>query len=1112
MWTRISQGVAFAAGTAVLAIAAWTIAAWHSPELQGVAPSVLDRMQYDAAWAFAMVGLALIALVLGLKRASRLFAAVTVLLGGLRLVAYLTPAEIPIHPMLGTRWLPLGPGSYNDLGVLSALVLVLLGSSIAMHHPRARGKLRSVIVAVVASSALALALVLFFGAWTGGIVAQQWLQLSGGEQTQALVAVLVAVAVLAYAGVGTDEEHRAIAQWLPAIIWFAVFVCVLVFWRALANHETRLIQNSARVVTADIQGQIERGISQRIQLLERLARRTEIYRGTSDQWQRDATDLLGDHPEFQAIAWAGPDHRTEWVAPQSEMKTAGYDLMGDPVRRAAVQEAEKTHQPTLTRFAPLISGGRGFVIVVPVFADGALRGLVLGGVGGLGRDDWLEALLADRFTDYEVAVVEGGVEISLARPPDSRPATEWAEERNIRIAGSDWVLRVTPTRGYVERTRSILPQAALALGAVLATLLAISVYFFQTAQRRARSLARANAGLVADINARKQAEEALRASEQRTRLIISAINDCAIYMLDLEGRIATWNPGAAKLTGYSADEALGAHFSLLYPADRQHPPGEDLDIAAHEGYFQEECWHLRKDGSRYCGDDIISAIRDDHGDLTGFSAVTRDATQRIEMREQTERARDFYFALFSDIPNLIWRSDAKGVCDYVNQAWLDYTGRPTTDETGNGWLDRVHPDDRARWSDAYDSALRARQPFEIEYRLRRKDGRYGSMICTGRPYHNMQGGFAGFLCSCYDNTVRREMERALQESEQRYEAITANIPGVVFQMIRDAGGRLSFSYVSRGADSVAGIDSAAVMRDADSLLWLIEESDRAVFFATVADSAERMVNCSWTGRLRPVGGGDVKWVTVRARPRAMAEDVVLWDGVVLDDTRNRLAQIEIEHSREELRELSRHLQTIREEEKARIAREVHDELGSTLAALKMDLAWLERNLPSGLDSARERRVSMNQLVDAAVAATRRIITDLRPAVLDSLGLCAALRWQAGETQKASGVVITVRCPENDVVVDRDRALTLFRIFQESLTNVIRHANASRVDVDLVETPESYVLRVADNGDGIADNATRQTTSHGIRGMRERALQLGGEVTLARGPAGGTTLVATIPRA
>jgi two-component system cell cycle sensor histidine kinase/response regulator CckA len=368
---------------------------------------------------------------------------------------------------------------------------------------------------------------------------------------------------------------------------------------------------------------------------------------------------------------------------------------------------------------------------------------------------------------------------------------------------------------------------------VLATLLGLCTYLFQTARRRARDLATSNARLLEDIQARRQVEQALREGEQRTRLIIDAIKDCAIYMLDPEGRIASWNPGAEALSGYAAQEVLGRHFSILYPPDRQQPPESELAIAARQGWFEEECWHLRKDGSRYCGDDIISAIRSDDGAMKGFSVITRDATPRIALREQTERSRDFYFALFSGFPNLVWRSDAQGSCDYLNQAWLDYTGRSREAELGNGWMEGMHADDRARWRATFDQAYGSMQPFEIEFRLRRANGDYGSLICVGRPYHDMEGQFAGYLCSCYDNTTRRTMETALRESEARYQGMTANVPGMVFELQRDAAGHLSFSYVSEGCEALTGLPESQLTADAESFLRLIPGSERTHLTSTV---------------------------------------------------------------------------------------------------------------------------------------------------------------------------------------------------------------------------------------------------------------------------------------
>jgi signal transduction histidine kinase len=239
---------------------------------------------------------------------------------------------------------------------------------------------------------------------------------------------------------------------------------------------------------------------------------------------------------------------------------------------------------------------------------------------------------------------------------------------------------------------------------------------------------------------------------------------------------------------------------------------------------------------------------------------------------------------------------------------------------------------------------------------------------------------------------------------------------------------------------------------------------------------------------------------------------VVWDGLVFDDTQARLAQLEIERSREELRSLSRHLQTVREEEKARIAREVHDELGSTLTALKMDLDWLAEHLVGAPPSVAQKRAEIGKLLETAVAATRKIVTDLRPSILDDLGLSAALRWQAAEFRKHTGTRVLVETPPSDQGIGRDGALTLFRIFQETLTNVARHARATEVAVNLSITDAAFVLQIRDNGIGLSDEDLRKPTSHGIRGMRERAQQLGGDVSVSGNPGAGTTVVISVPRA
>jgi len=1094
-------------GAAVVAFCVDVLWSWHLGGAPVHIPFWLERIQYDTAWAFALLGAALIAGALSFGPLARLLAAVPIVLGSLRLAAYALPQLIPIRPMIAMPGLPYGAGGYNDMGVLTALVLIALGLAVVVVRPSERSPANSVIAALLAATGLALALLLLFGAWTGGPGAMRWLMLTGSDRTNALLAILVASVVLADALTGSAAERYAVRRWTPIIVWFAVFVCVLVLWRALALQEAESIRASARLVAISIRGEIERDLSQRIAALDRLGERARARDPDSESWVADSQLAVRDLERFQQTGWVDNQFRVRIAAPRRENDLLGVDVREDPAQGPAAQRAATTRSPSFTRFIDFAPGGHRFMIFVPVYNGDAFRGLVTATMIG---SAWFDSLVRNRFSDYEIELREQETRVEAISGDSPAADHTWAVAQPIRVADAGWTLNVTPTQELLKMRDSALPEALLALGALLATLLALCTYLFQMALSRARDSAAVNARLLADIEARKRAEGAHRESEERTRLIIAAVKDHAIYMLDAEGRIASWNPGATELTGYLAGEVLGHDYAILYPPDVERAPAEALTAAVRDGWTEQECWHLRKDGSRYRGEDVISAMRDDEGTLQGFSVVTRDATQKIELREQTERSRDFYFSLFSDFPNLVWRSDATGGCDYVNKAWLDFTGREREVELADGWMQGIHPDDREAWANKFGAALRARQSFEAEFRLRRKDGTWGSLICSGRPYHDMKGGFSGFLCSCYDNTGRRAIESALKESEHRYEAMTSNVPGMVFQLARRPDGHYAFAYISHGGEPLTGIVEAALRRDANAFFSLVSAADRSHLIATLESSAAQMSAWNWSGRLQPAHEPTEKWVTIRARPRLADGGTILWDGVVLDDTANRLAQLEIERSREEQRSLSRHLQSVREEEKASIARELHDELGSSLTALKIDLDRLQNSLPENGHS-REQVASMLRLIDGCVATTRRIVTDLRPSILDDLGLAAALRWQAGEFRKRTGTKIRVDTPDPDIAVDRECALTLFRIFQETLTNVARHAGASEVNVRLADGDAGYLLQVRDNGVGMTDDAWRKPASHGIRGMRERARELGGDLSVASAPGEGTTLVVTIPK-
>lgn len=224
----------------------------------------------------------------------------------------------------------------------------------------------------------------------------------------------------------------------------------------------------------------------------------------------------------------------------------------------------------------------------------------------------------------------------------------------------------------------------------------------------------------------------------------------------------------------------------------------------------------------------------------------------------------------------------------------------------------------------------------------------------------------------------------------------------------------------------------------------------------------------------------------------------------------RQAEEQLVQSHEQLRALTAYLQFVREEERTRIAREVHDELGQMLTNLKIELAWLAGRLPRHRRLLQEKARQMLNHVDALAHSVRQIVTELRPGILDDFGLVAALEWQAGEFQRRTGLRCTFVSDVSRESWDGDITTALFRIFQETLTNVLRHAQATRVDVHLWQDGEVLCLEVADNGRGITPEEVANTRSIGLLGMRERAALLGGEISFTGASGRGTTVLIRLP--
>lgn len=257
------------------------------------------------------------------------------------------------------------------------------------------------------------------------------------------------------------------------------------------------------------------------------------------------------------------------------------------------------------------------------------------------------------------------------------------------------------------------------------------------------------------------------------------------------------------------------------------------------------------------------------------------------------------------------------------------------------------------------------------------------------------------------------------------------------------------------------------------------------------------------------------------RRNGIAERIV---GTSVNISDMKRKEEELKESRQQLRALASHLLNVREEEKANIAREIHDELGASLTALNMDIRWLDKKIPESEQKAKEKIDSMGELVSRSVDQCGRIVSELRPTLIDDLGLMAAIDWQANEFSKRYDIPCQISSNVEDLKLNEKQSIAAFRIMQEALTNIARHAEAKSVEVIVLTKKDRFYLQIADDGAGMLTNkdsgnndwmwnkanSASVKESFGIRGMRERALSIGGTLNLESEPGLGTRVILSVP--
>jgi len=611
--------------------------------------------------------------------------------------------------------------------------------------------------------------------------------------------------------------------------------------------------------------------------------------------------------------------------------------------------------------------------------------------------------------------------------------------------------------------------------------------------------------LVAVVNSRDISEH--RRADQAIKFQAHLLDtvEQSVIATDLDGKITYWNRFAEKLYGWSLAEALGRKIIEVTVAQTTRAQAVEIMRQLQEGKsWSGEFLVQRKDGTTFLAMVTDSPIYDENGTLVGIVGVSFDLTER----KRVEARLAYQANLLANVHDAVVACDDQLSVTAWNRAAEELYGWKAEEAMGRQARDLL----RGEVTDSQRAAALKRlaetghhQAEMVHYR---RDGTRLYIQAYTIALRDEAGRISGYVSANRDITEHKQAEEQLRLSESQLAESQrlAHVGSWNWDLQNNALTWSEEHYRIFGLDPQE-YDPAYET----SITNHIHPEDRD-FVREITRNSLRMQEPFkiYFRIIRP--DGEVR--VIHSRGRIMSDEQgrpIRMFGTAQDVTERRLAEEQLKSSNEKLRALSARLQAVREEESLRIAREIHDELGGALTGLKIDLSWLGKRLPGySYEVLHERLQSMAELIDETIQKVRHISTELRPSVLDDLGLAATIEWQAREFQKRTGIKCTITALAEEAAPSPEKATAVFRIFQEILTNVARHAGATLVQIAMETEDGDLILKVSDNGRGIKERESSNSRSFGLLGMRERALVFGGRVEITGTKGKGTTVTVSIP--
>lgn len=606
-----------------------------------------------------------------------------------------------------------------------------------------------------------------------------------------------------------------------------------------------------------------------------------------------------------------------------------------------------------------------------------------------------------------------------------------------------------------------------------------------------------NLALVRDITERKEAERKLLDSELKFRTMVENTPD-NIARYDRVGRTIYLNPVLERTLGVAAETRLGTTIRGANPDGRFDDYADLVDKVLAEGTCGdvEIAWGDAEDGTREIHHIRVVPECDDRGTLIGALAIGRNITAHKEALERLHASEQAFRALVEHSPDAIARYDLECRRIYMNPAMLELCGRPPAELLGRTPAEKSPVADVPAFVAALRRVIESGVEHDEELLVRAATGELRWRRARMVPEFGPRGEVVSVLVVGHD-------VHELKESEQRFRTLAENLPDVVIRYDR-AGRRMYVNpaYVRFNDTTPEQVLGKTPLEFSTTLTPVAQDFTHRLLDAMQAAQATEF-DLSWSAGARDLN------MYVRVVPERDVQGKVVSALTIWNDISGRKeAERRLRESYALLQELASRRETAREEERKRIAREIHDELGQHLTALRMGVSTLRFQFGRDNPALAARVQGLIELADKTIQVVRDVAATLRPAILDA-GICSAIEWLTAEFERHSGIGCRLELPAADPGFDDERAMALFRIIQESLTNIARHADARQVDVVLQDRGGECLLEIRDYGRGFVPADVRKS-AFGLVGMRERALMLGGEIAIDSVPEGGTTIRVTIP--